>query len=96
MFSVASDTSLLKMKNFVKTMKMEPFINVNGPRSYLPQHYTKLYYAESTPSIYILDRSHKIIAKKLPVKQLEDFFTRHEKFVQNQKSGVQKGTKHTP
>ncbi|HRE66302.1 MAG TPA: DUF5106 domain-containing protein [Cyclobacteriaceae bacterium] len=95
-FSVASDTSLLKMKNFVKTMKMEPFINVNGPRSYLPQHYTKLYYAESTPSIYILDRSHKIIAKKLPVKQLEDFFTRHEKFVQNQKSGVQKGTKHTP
>lgn len=95
-FSVASDTSLLKMKNFIKTMKMESFINVNGPRSYLPQHYSKLYYSETTPSIYILDRSHKIIAKKLPVKQLEDFFTRHEKFVQNQKTGVQKGTKLTP
>jgi thiol-disulfide isomerase/thioredoxin len=95
-YSVASDTSLVKMKNFIKTMKIESWVNVNGPRSYLPQHYSKLYYAESTPAIYILDRSHKIIAKKLPVKQLEDFFTRHEKFVQNQKTGVQKSTKLTP
>ncbi|MBX2900047.1 MAG: DUF5106 domain-containing protein [Cyclobacteriaceae bacterium] len=92
-FSVASDTSLQKMRNFIKTMKTEPWINVNGPRSYMEQHYSKLYYAESTPSIYILDRDHKIIAKKLPVKQLEDFFTRHEKFVQSRKTGVQKGTK---
>jgi thiol-disulfide isomerase/thioredoxin len=95
-YSVASDTSLAKMKNFIKTMKIESWVNVNGPRSYLPQHYSKLYYAESTPAIYILDRSHKIIAKKLPVKQLEDFFTRHEKFVQNQKTGVQKSTKLSP
>lgn len=95
-YSVASDTSLQKMRTFIKTMKMESFVNVNGPRSYLPQHYSKLYYAETTPSIYILDREHKIIAKKLPVKQLEDFFTRHEKFVQSRKTGVQKSTKLTP
>jgi len=95
-YSVASDTSLQKMRTFIKTMKMESFVNVNGPRSYLPQHYSKLYYSESTPSIYILDRDHKIIAKKLPVKQLEDFFTRHEKFVQSRKTGVQKSTKLTP
>jgi thiol-disulfide isomerase/thioredoxin len=95
-FSVASDTSLQKMRTFIKTMKMESFVNVNGPRSYMPQHYSKLYYSESTPSIYILDRDHKIIAKKLPIKQLEDFFTRHEKFVQSRKTGVQKSTKLTP
>jgi len=95
-FAVASDTSLQKMRTFIKTMKTEPWINVNGPRTYLAQHYSKFYYAESTPSIYILDREHKIIAKKLPVKQLEDFFTRHEKFIQNRKTGVQKSTKLTP
>lgn len=95
-YSVASDTSLQKMRTFIKTMKMESFVNVNGPRSYMPQHYSKLYYSESTPSIYILDRDHKIIAKKLPVKQLEDFFTRHEKFIQSRKTGVQKSTKLTP
>ena len=85
-YAVSSDTSLVKMKNFIKDMKM-PWITVNGPRSYLPQHYSKLYYSETTPSLYILDRNHKIIAKKLPVKQLEDFFTQHEKFVQGKKSG---------
>lgn len=85
-FAVASDTSMQKMKNFIKEMKTT-WITVNGPRSYLPQHYSKLYFAETTPSLYILDRNHKIIAKKLPVKQLEAFFIRHEKFVQAQKSG---------
>lgn len=88
-YSVSADTSMQKMKKFIADMKT-PWITVNGPRSYMPQHYTKYYYAESTPSIYILDRDHKIIAKKLPVKQLEDFFTRHEKFVQNRKNTVQK------
>lgn len=85
-FAVSSDTSLVKMKTFIKEMKM-PWITVNGPRSYMPQHYSKFYYAEQTPSLYILDRSHKIIAKKLPVKQLEEFFTQHEKFLQQKKNG---------
>lgn len=85
-FAVSSDTSLVKMKAFIKEMKM-PWITVNGPRSYMPQHYSKFYYAEQTPSLYILDRSHKIIAKKLPVKQLEEFFTQHEKFLQHKKNG---------
>ncbi|MBL7862540.1 MAG: redoxin domain-containing protein [Cyclobacteriaceae bacterium] len=85
-FAVASDTSMQKMKTFMKDMKT-PWITVNGPRSYIPQHYSKLYYAETTPSLYILDRNHKIIAKKLPVVQLEDFFTKHERFIQSQKNG---------
>ena len=29
----------------------------------------------------------KIIAKKLPVKQLDDFLTKHEKFLQTKKPG---------
>jgi thiol-disulfide isomerase/thioredoxin len=80
-YAVSSDTSMQKMRDYIKTMKM-PWITVNGPRSYLPKHYSELYHAETTPSLYILDRQHKIIAKKLPVKQLEDFFSKHEKFLQ--------------
>lgn len=80
-FAVSSDTSMLKMKNYIKDMKM-PWITVNGPRTYLPKHYSEFYFAETTPVIYILDNKHKIIAKKLPVKQLEDFFIKHEKFLQ--------------
>ncbi|MBL7873837.1 MAG: DUF5106 domain-containing protein [Cyclobacteriaceae bacterium] len=89
-FAVASDTSMVKMKNFIKEFKT-PWITVNGPRSYLPQHYSQFYHADTTPALYILDNKRKIIAKKLPVKQLEDFFIKHEKFLQSKRSN-NKGT----
>ncbi len=94
-FSVATDTSMKEMRDFIKEFKT-PWITVNGPRSYVKEHYTKLYQADTTPSIYILDDKKKIIAKKLPVKQLDDFLTKHEKFLQTKKvsdaSGGSKGT----
>jgi thiol-disulfide isomerase/thioredoxin len=77
-FAVAQDSSLAKMKNFIKEFKT-PWITVNGPRTYIKEHYTKLYHAETTPTIYILDDKKKIIAKKLPVKQLDEFLSKHEK-----------------
>ena len=80
-FAVSSDTSLVKMKSFIKEFKT-PWITVNGPRTFLPKHYSEFYHAETTPAVYILDNKHKIIAKKLPVKQMEDFFIKHEKFLQ--------------
>lgn len=89
-YAVSADTSMLKMKNFIKEFKT-PWITVNGPRSYLPKHYSELYHSDTTPSLYILDNKRKIIAKKLPVKQLEDFFMKHEKFMQAKKE-VNKGT----
>ncbi len=90
-FAVASDTSMVKMKKFIKDFKT-PWITVNGPRTYLPKHYSEFYHAETTPAVYILDNRHKIIAKKLPVKQLEDFFTKHEKFLQSNQPRKQPGT----
>jgi thiol-disulfide isomerase/thioredoxin len=81
-YAVAADTSMQKMRNYIKDMKM-PWITVNGPRSYIPKHYTELYQADTTPALYILDNKHKIIAKKLPVQNLEDFFIKHEKFIQS-------------
>jgi len=94
-FAVSTDTSMKKLRDFIKEFKTS-WITVDGPRSYLKEHFSKLYHSDTTPSIYILDEKKKIIAKKLPVKQLDDFLTKHEKFQQIKKagdaSGASKGT----
>lgn len=77
-FAVSADTSMVKMKNYIKDMHLEPWVTVNGPRTYT-EHYQKLYDAFTTPTIYVLNEKKKIIAKKVPAEKLEDFLTRYEK-----------------
>jgi len=88
-FAVSADTSMKKMRDYIAEMKM-PWITVNGPRSYTNQHYSKLYYAETTPTIYILDDKKKIIAKKPPVEKIEGFLENYEKSLK--RKVVQKGS----
>jgi len=76
-YAVSADTSMLKMKNYIKEMKM-PWITVNGPRSTVGS-YQKLYDAFSTPTLYILDQKKKIIAKKPPIERLVDFLEHYER-----------------
>jgi len=85
-YAVALDTSMKAMKDFIKEFKT-PWITVNGPRYYQEQkkHVSLLYHADTTPTIYILDDKKTIIAKKIPVKQLDDFLSKHEKFLQAKK-----------
>lgn len=78
-FAVASDSSMKKMRDYIKEMKM-PWITVNGPRSYTKEHFSLLYFTESFPTIYILDDKKKILARKIPVDKIDDFLTNHEKF----------------
>ncbi|MTI21183.1 DUF5106 domain-containing protein [Fulvivirga sp. RKSG066] len=75
-FAVSADTSLVKMKDYIKDMDMN-WVTVNGPRTFT-QPYQTLYDATTTPTIYVLDRDKKIIAKKLPAERLEEFLTRYE------------------
>src|SRR5436190_5036568 len=89
-FAVSADTSMQKMRDYIKEMKMT-WVTVNGPRSYTGQ-YSKQYYAETTPSLYILDDKRKIIAKGLPVSQLETFFTNYEKYLHRKPAPKPKGT----
>ena len=89
-FAVSADTSMQKMRDYVKEMKMT-WITVNGPRSYVG-HYGKLYYAETTPTLYVLDDKKKIIAKGLPADKLEDFFANYERFLQRKAVAKAKGT----
>jgi len=77
-YAVSADTSMAKMRNYIKEMKM-PWITVNGPRTYVGP-YQDHYDANTTPSLYILDDKKKIIGKKVPAEKLEEFFTNFEKF----------------
>lgn len=77
-YSVSSDSSMSKMKNFIKEFHM-PWITVNGPRSYVGSYATH-YDAVTMPSLYVLDEKKKIIAKKIPIEKMEEFFINYEKF----------------
>ncbi|MDH4057302.1 MAG: thioredoxin-like domain-containing protein [Cyclobacteriaceae bacterium] len=89
-FAVSADTSMQKMRDYIKTMKMS-WITVNGPRTYVGS-YHDLYDAITTPTLYVIDNKKKIIGKKIPIESLEDFLTNYEKF---QKRREQEG-KSTP
>ncbi len=87
-YAVSADTSMQKMKSYIKEMKM-PWITVNGPRSTVGS-YQKLYDAFATPTLYILDEKKTIIAKKPPIERLTEFLENHERL---QNSGIKrKGT----
>lgn len=76
-FAVSLDTSMAKMKDFIKTMDMK-WITVNGPRTYVGA-VQDLYECAQTPALYILDNRKKIIAKKLPADRIEEFLLQHER-----------------
>ena len=77
-FAVNSDTSMANMRYYIKDMGMK-WITVNGPRTYLKVSYHDQYDADTTPTIYILDSNHKIIAKKPPAANIERFLTDYER-----------------
>ena len=87
-FAVSADTSMSKMKDYIRTMNI-PFTTVNGPRTYVGP-YQDHYDAITTPSLFILDGRKKIIAKKIPAEKLEDFFVQYEKFQKTQAAGKPK------
>ncbi|MDL5047952.1 DUF5106 domain-containing protein [Oscillatoria amoena NRMC-F 0135] len=83
-FAVSADTSMKKMRDYIKEMNMK-WVTVNGPRTYVGS-YHDLYDAQTTPTLYILDDRKKIIGKKVPIEKLEDFISNYEAF-QKRKAG---------
>lgn len=76
-YAVCADSSIQKMKNYISEMKMT-WTTVNAHRTYT-KWYQDLYDAIVTPSLYVLDRNRRIIAKQIPVDRLGDFLTQYEK-----------------
>jgi len=87
-YAVSADSSLAKMRDYIKTMNMK-WITVNGPRTYVGS-YQDLYDAITTPSLFVIDTKRKIIAKKVPADKLEEFFTQYEKFHSPSVTGADK------
>jgi thiol-disulfide isomerase/thioredoxin len=85
-YAVSADTSMVKMRDYIKEMKMK-WITVNGPRIYGGKPYQDLYDASTTPTLYVLDNQKKIIGKKIPAEKLEDFLTQYEKIQRMKASG---------
>ncbi|HMV08827.1 MAG TPA: thioredoxin-like domain-containing protein [Cyclobacteriaceae bacterium] len=94
-FAVSIDTSMADMRKYIKDMGMK-WINVNGPRTYLKVTYRDQYDAPSTPTIYLLDSNHKIIAKKLPAAKLEDFIINYEKMMKRLAANPKKQPERVP
>lgn len=76
-YAVSADTSMVKMRDYIRNMKMN-WITVNGPRTYVGS-YHDLYDAFTTPTLYLLDRKKKIIAKKIPIEKLDEFLMNYTK-----------------
>lgn len=89
-YAVAADSSMKKIRDYVKEMSMEKFVNVNFYYSSVG-HYRDLYDAETTPTFYILDREKKIIGRKIPAaEEIGPFIERYEKFQQTKNKQVTK------
>jgi thiol-disulfide isomerase/thioredoxin len=76
-FAVCTDTSMVKWKNLIHSKKMD-WINVNGTRS-IQGNYHDLYNISMTPTLFLLDDSKNIIAKRLKTDQLIPFLENYEK-----------------
>lgn len=84
-YGVCTNPSLDKMNDYVKEMKIT-WTTVNAHRTYT-KWYQELYDAITTPSVYVLNEKHEIIAKKIPIDRLGDFFTQYEKVEKYKSNG---------
>lgn len=91
-YTVGADTSMTKIKKYVKDMQMEKLVNTCFYYSAVG-NYRDLYDAETTPMIYILDREKKIIARKLQeADEIGPFLERYERFQEAKSKAQSKST----
>ncbi|MCP4553443.1 MAG: redoxin domain-containing protein [Bacteroidetes bacterium] len=71
-YAVGTDGNIDNWKEYIKDNNLN-WLNVNGTQS-VTEDYHEIYDIYSTPTIYLLDEKRTIIAKRLSVMQLEEFF----------------------
>lgn len=84
--AVSVDRTTDRWRKFIKEFKFGPIINGidihKNPTTGKEEYYTDFkgtFDVYATPVVYILDKEKKIIAKRLPVDQIEDFLNFHSK-----------------
>lgn len=89
--AIAIDQSPEEWKKFVKEFKLGNAIN--GYDFSQRVDYRHQYDVWTTPTVYMLDRNKKIIARKLPPEQLEDFMLFHKRQHESTKKPVSASVK---
>ena len=75
--AIAIDQSPEEWKKFIREFKLGKAIN--GYDYTLRTDYRHQYDVWTTPTVYVLDKDKRIIARKLPVEQIEDFVLFHKR-----------------
>jgi peroxiredoxin len=80
------DRTTVKWKKFIQEFKLQELIHGidihKNPQTGKEEYYTDFknsFDVYATPVVYVLDKDKKIIAKRLPVEQIEDFIDFHRK-----------------
>ncbi len=92
------DRAPVKWKKFIKEFKLEELIHGidihKNSQTGKEEYYTDFknnFDVYATPVVYVLDKDKKIIAKRLPVEQIEDFVDFHRKQSAREKEKVKTG-----
>ncbi|MCU0468368.1 MAG: DUF4369 domain-containing protein [Arcicella sp.] len=92
------DRTPAKWKKFIQEFKLQELIHGidihKNPQTGKEEYYTDFknsFDVYATPVVYVLDRDKKIIAKRLPVEQLEDFIDFHRKQITKSKEKGKEG-----
>jgi thiol-disulfide isomerase/thioredoxin len=88
--AVATAQTPEEWKKFIREFKLGKAIN--GYDYTAKTNYQKQYDVWTTPTVYILDKNKKILARKLPVEQIEDFilFQKRQRAPATAKASVKK------
>ncbi|OJV17553.1 MAG: DUF5106 domain-containing protein [Dyadobacter sp. 50-39] len=74
--AISTEHNIEEWKAFVKTYHLEELIN--GYDALNQIDFNRKFDVVTTPTIYILDKNKKIIARKMPVEQLDDFLNYYQ------------------
>jgi len=75
--AIAVEQSPEDWKKFIKEFKLEKVIN--GYDYTFRNDYRHQYDVWTTPTVYVLDKDKKILARKLPVEEIENFIGFHKR-----------------
>lgn len=81
-FAVSMDQDLERWKKYIRDNQLI-WINVGGNTANIDFH--KVYDLYSSPVLYVLDKDKKILAKRIAVGDLEDFFEQYQKVLEHRK-----------
>jgi thiol-disulfide isomerase/thioredoxin len=69
--AISTERNMDEWKKFVKTYHLEELVNTFDALNEID--FNRKFDVATTPMIYVLDKNKKIIARKMPVEQLDDF-----------------------